>query len=91
VVCHDPGRTHIDGYPDFPLPTIEACIEATLRAARLTNPGVRCAGIALDTSRTPATERAALLAATADRVGVPAFDPIATGASGVVEALLAGA
>lgn len=91
VVCHDPGRAHIDGYPDFPLPTLEACIEANLRAARLTNPNVRCAGIALDTSRTPAAGRDALIAATSARVGVPVFDPIATGAAAVVDALLADA
>jgi uncharacterized NAD-dependent epimerase/dehydratase family protein len=90
VVCHDPGRAHIDGYPDFPLPTLEACIEANLRAARLTNPAVRCAGIALDTSRTPLADRAGLIADAAARTGVPAFDPIATGASAVVDALLAG-
>jgi uncharacterized NAD-dependent epimerase/dehydratase family protein len=90
VVCHDPGRVHIDGYPDFPLPTLEACIDANLRAARLTNPNVRCAAIALDTSRSPAADRERLLAEAAARTGVPAFDPIATGASVVAEALLAG-
>jgi uncharacterized NAD-dependent epimerase/dehydratase family protein len=87
VVCHDPGRPHIDGYPGFPLPRIEDCIDANLRAARLTNRAVRCVGLALDTSRMPVGERSALMDGLARRTGLPVFDPIATGAGAVVDAL----
>jgi len=86
VVCHDPGRTHIDGYPDYPLPTIEDCIAANLAAARLTNKAVRCVGISLDTSRIGAAGPAAI-ADLAARTGLPVFDPIATGVDAMLAAL----
>jgi uncharacterized NAD-dependent epimerase/dehydratase family protein len=88
VVCHDPRRTRIDGYPDYALPTIDRCIEANVSAARLTNPHARCVGIALDTSGMSAAERDAAIAAIADDTGLPAFDPIATGVGSLVDALL---
>ena len=88
VLCHDPGRTHIDGFPDFGLPTLEACIEANLAAARLTNKAVRAAGIALDTSRLSASDRGRIFDQIATRTGLPVVDPIATGTDAIVDRLL---
>jgi len=88
VVCHDPRRHHIDGYPDYPLPSLARCIEANLAAARLTNRDARCVGIALDTSGMDEGERAAAIAAATAETGLPAFDPIATGAAPVIDQLL---
>lgn len=88
VVCHDPGRAHIDGYPDYPLPAIEDCIAANLAAARLTNPAVRCVGISLDTSRIGDAAGAAAIAELAARTGLPVFDPIAMGVDEMLDALL---
>lgn len=84
IVCHAAGRTHIDGYPDFPLPDLERCIEANLTMARLTNPSVRCAGISINTSALPAEARAAHMRAIEDRLGLPCFDPVATGPAALV-------
>jgi len=81
VLCHAAGRTHIDGYPDFPLPDLEECIEVNLRMARRTNPTVCCAGVSINTSALPANARAAHLQALSDRLGLPCFDPVATGTS----------
>jgi len=89
VVCHDPLRTHIDGYPDFPLPTIERCIEDNVRAAQLTNPAARVVGISLDTSAMNEDERAETIARMEARTGLPVIDPVATGAGAIVDALLA--
>ena len=89
VLCHDPRRTHIDGYPDYPLPTLAACIAANEQAARLTNRTARCVAIALNTRGMSEHERARALAATRAETGLIAFDPIATGAEAVVELLLA--
>jgi uncharacterized NAD-dependent epimerase/dehydratase family protein len=88
VLCHDPVRTHIDDYPDFALPSVECCIEANLAAARLTNPAVRVAGIALDTSPLCDEDREAFIAEMAVRTGLPVIDPIATGADAIVDELL---
>lgn len=88
VVCHDPARITLDGYPDYPVPTLEECIELNLRLARLTNRAARCVGISMNTSRWPAARRAASLQALAERLGVPCVDPIATGVGALVDDLL---
>lgn len=80
VVCHDPGRTHIMGLPGFALPTIAAVIDLTLALGRLTNPAIRCGGVALNTSRLPGEAAAALIAAESHRLGLAVADPIRGGA-----------
>ncbi len=87
VVCHEPTRTHMRGLPDRPLPGLEECIDANIAAAKLTNPAVRCAGVAIDTSRLTPAERERLLAATEDRLGLPCVDPVATGVEPIVDGL----
>jgi uncharacterized NAD-dependent epimerase/dehydratase family protein len=89
VVCHDPARTHIDGYPDYPLPSIERCIEDNVRAAQLTNRAARVVGISLDTSALSDAERTETIAQMAARTGLPVIDPVATGAGAIADALLA--
>ncbi|MBK8373668.1 DUF1611 domain-containing protein [Sphingorhabdus sp.] len=88
IVCHEPGRQHIDDYPSYLLPDIMACIDANLTAARLTNPDVRCVGIALDTSRLNDTERNAVIRKMSAETGLLVFDPVATGASELVDLLV---
>ncbi len=87
VVCHDPLRTHVAGWPTFPLPTIPQLVERTMQLGRLTNPGIRCVGVALNTSRIPAHERAALLAHHAEQTGLPCVDPLIDGTDAIVEHL----
>ena len=90
VLCHEAGRVHIDGYPAFPIPTLNAAIEDYVRAARLTNKAARVAGISLNTSKlNEADAKAALAAATAE-TGLPAADPIrGLGLDALVDACLA--
>lgn len=88
VVCHDPLRDHIDGFPGYPLPAIARCIEDNVRAARLTNPAARAVGIALDTSRLGPDERAVAIERMRAETGLPVIDPIATGAGAIVDALI---
>jgi len=78
IVCHDPTRTTVLGHPDFPLPAIETVIEQTVLLGRLTNPAIRCAGISLNTSAL-ADAAAAVIAETADRLGLPVADPVRGG------------
>ena len=87
VLCHEATRTHLDGYPDFPLLDIETGIERHLQMARLTNPAVRCAGISLQTARLPPPERLAALEALERRTGLPCVDPAVTGTARLVQAL----
>ena len=91
VACHDPLRTHIMGLPDLPLPSIEALIDLTLTLGRLTNPAIRCAGVAFNTSGIDAGAAAEVMADAAARLGLPVADPIRGGErfAALVEACLA--
>jgi uncharacterized NAD-dependent epimerase/dehydratase family protein len=80
VVCHEPGRTHMVGFPDYSVPTLEEAIDLNLRLGRRTNPNIRCAGVSLNTSSLSVDRAAELLVETTARLGVPAADPIRGGA-----------
>ena len=88
VMCHEPTRRHMRGLPGFPLPSLEDCIAANLQAARLTNPAVRCVGIAINTAALDAAAATRLLAETADRLDLPAVDPLRTGVGAIVDRLV---
>jgi uncharacterized NAD-dependent epimerase/dehydratase family protein len=79
IVCHQPGRTHVLGYPGFPLPQIEEVISQTISLGRLTNPAIRCAGVSLNTADLADAEADRLIAAESQRLGLPVADPIRGG------------
>jgi D-glutamate N-acetyltransferase len=79
IVCHEPGRTHILGYPGFNVPTIEEVITQTIALGKLTNPAIRCAGVSLNTSNLDSDQADRLLAAESDRLGLPVADPVRGG------------
>ena len=76
VVCHDPTRHEILGMPGFPLPSIEQVIDQTVALGRLTNPGIRCCGVSLNTSALDDHTATEVIAETARRVGLPVADPV---------------
>ncbi|MBS0393355.1 MAG: DUF1611 domain-containing protein [Proteobacteria bacterium] len=90
VVCHDPLRKTISGWPQFPLPSLRDVIDRTVALGRLTNPAIRCVGVALNTSKVPAAERGALIARHASETGLPCVDPLVEGMGAVAAQLLAG-
>jgi uncharacterized NAD-dependent epimerase/dehydratase family protein len=79
VICHEPGRDEMLGYPGYRLPTIEETMELNLKLGSRTNPAIRCAGVAMNTSAFDAAAAEALLDAEADRLGLPVADPIRGG------------
>jgi uncharacterized NAD-dependent epimerase/dehydratase family protein len=89
VVCHDVARAQMRGLAGRTPPTIEACMEAALWAARVVNPGARCIGISLNTKALDADAAQAEIATTAERHALPVVDPVRTGVGPLVEALLA--
>jgi uncharacterized NAD-dependent epimerase/dehydratase family protein len=88
VVCHDPTRTHVSGWPDYPLPSVGQVIERAIVIGSLTNPKIRCVGVALNTSKVPASDRAAILSRYARETDLPCIDPIADGVGPIVERLM---
>lgn len=81
VVCHQPGRTHLLGYPGYALPSIEDTIALTLQMGRRTNPAMRCAGVSLNTSHLAEAEAQALLASEGSRLDCAVADPLRGGAA----------
>jgi uncharacterized NAD-dependent epimerase/dehydratase family protein len=79
VVCHQPGRTHMLGHPQFELPSIEETIDLNLKLGRRTNPTIRCAGVSLNTSHLSESAARQVIADEARRLRLPVADPIRGG------------
>jgi uncharacterized NAD-dependent epimerase/dehydratase family protein len=80
VVCHEHGRTSMLGMPHFAVPSIQETIELNLLLGRRTNPGIRCAGVSLNTAHLSESEARRVLADESARLGMPVADPIRGGA-----------
>lgn len=89
VLCHDPMRTTIDGYPDFPIPPLGEAMRQYLTAARVTNGEARFVGISLNTSGLTAGARRETLAAVEREFGLPVVDPMIEGAAAIAHSLAA--
>lgn len=87
VVCHQAGRTHISGWPDFKVPTIHEVIERTIEIGKQTNPNIHCVGLSINTSKLSEHEAKDFLASLENVFGLPATDPIRFGVENIVRAL----
>ena len=87
VVCHEAGRENVESFPDCPLPGIPKLIEQTIVCGSVTNTGIRCAGVSINTSRMQAAERDSHLRELAELTGLPCVDPVATGVGPIVDYL----
>ncbi|MFN3685937.1 N-acetyltransferase DgcN [Salinarimonas sp.] len=88
VVCHEPTRRTMRGVAT-PLPTIGDVIAMTVQLGRLTNPAIRCVGIAVNTEALSEEEARAELERTARVYGLPATDPVRFGVAPIVEEIRA--
>jgi D-glutamate N-acetyltransferase len=89
VLCHDPSRRTIDEYPDFPIPDLQVVIDDYVRAGRLTNPGIRCVGLSINSSSLSDAGRADYVGRLTGELGLPVCDPVRTGVDVLADALLA--
>ncbi len=87
VVCHAEARAHMRGVPHCPTPNIADTLRMNLEAARLTNPAVYCAGIALNTSALSESAAEFRCHALADELGLPCVDPLRHGVDALLETL----
>ncbi len=87
VLCHEPTRESMRGLPERPLPALAECIDANLRAARLTNPGVRFVGVCVNTSKLEPEAAARFKQETETELGLPAVDPLVDGVARIVDDL----
>ena len=88
VVCHEPTRTTMEGFPTVAMPTVQQCLEMTIQCGKRTNPAIRCIGISVNTSCLPKEKRIPYLEQLAQETQLPCVDPILTGCEALVANLL---
>ncbi len=86
VVCHEPTRTNMRGVAT-PLPSIQQVIDLVTLQGQLTNPDIRCIGLCINTSALSDEEAKDYLTKLEAEYGMPAVDPIRTGAGPIVDEL----
>jgi len=87
VLCHDPTRKSLNGFPHVPVVSLDHAIPAYLSAARLTNPNACLVGVSLNTSAMTAADAEEILMTTSRSLQLPCVDPIRTGVDAIVAAL----
>lgn len=87
VVCHEPTRTTMRGVRHA-LPSIRQVIDLTRICGSLTNPSIRCVGIAINTQALGEDDALQLLDETEAAHDIPAVDPIRTGVGPIVDRIL---
>jgi len=88
VVCHEPTRKTMRGVP-AEVPTIGDVIHMTIALGRLTNPAIRCVGIAINTEALSEHEAKNEIARASKAYGQPATDPVRFGVEPIVTHLAA--
>ena len=88
VMCHDPARSYLHGYPDYPIAGLAEAIEAAAKAARLTNPAARVVAISVNTAGTELCAAQALMEKLGAEYGLPCVDPLRTSLKPLVEKVL---
>lgn len=81
VLCHDPSRAEVLGFPGYKLPELREAIDLTLRLGARTNAAIRCGGVSLNTSGIAEAEAARLIEETSAALKLPVADPIRGGAA----------
>ena len=88
VLCHDPARQTIEGYPGYPIPDLQVAIDRYVEAGRLTNPAVRCVGISINSSSLSDAEWDAYASRLRNELKLPVVDPMRGGVDAIAKALL---
>lgn len=87
VVCHEAGRTVIEEWDGFPLPSIAQVIERTVAIGSSTNPEIRCVGVSVNTSNLGAGERVTYLGELSKKLNLPCVDPLIDGTDAIIDQL----
>jgi uncharacterized NAD-dependent epimerase/dehydratase family protein len=90
VMCHEVGRPHMRGLPDYPMPEILPTMDLILMHARHVNPAAKFVGVALNTSNVSADEAAAFKEKTAKETGLPVVNPLIDGVAPIVDVIQKG-
>ena len=86
VVCHEPTRKTMRNVASR-MPKIEDVIAATVALGRLTNPAIRCIGIAINTAALDSSAARRCVERTGVELNLPVCDPMRHDVSEIVDAL----
>ena len=89
VLCHDPERTTIEEYPDYPIPPLQDVIDYYLTVGRLTNGKIRCVGLSINSSALDEAAWAKYRAGLEATLRLPVCDPVRSGVEPLAAALVA--
>ena len=92
MLCHEVGRTEVEGAGGgpHPIPPLRDLVELHERLALPARPA-RVAAVALNTARLDEGDARAAIAKAEAETGLPADDPVRFGAAKLVDAVLAAA
>lgn len=88
VLCHDPERTHLAGFPERAMPDPADVVPIYEHLARTTNPSAKVVAMSLNTSRMSVHEAHACAEQLEARHTLPCFDPLRFGIDVAVDAIL---
>jgi uncharacterized NAD-dependent epimerase/dehydratase family protein len=87
VLCHNPTRKSLNGFPHVPLVSLDQAVATYLSAARLTNPTAQFVGVAMNTSALSLAEAEKVMKDTSHSLGLSCIDPMRTGVESIVAVL----
>ncbi|HEU4941893.1 MAG TPA: DUF1611 domain-containing protein [Gaiellaceae bacterium] len=87
VLVHKARATHVEGYPEHPLPELRDLIELHERCSLRLRPA-KVAAIALHTGGLDEADARAEIARVAEETGLPTDDPVRFGADPILDAIL---
>lgn len=87
VLCHEPTRKTLRNVA-APIPDIADCIDLILRLGQMTNPAIRCVGIAVNTVALPDDAAHSLLREMENAYQLPCIDPVRDGTGPIIDRLL---
>jgi len=90
VLCHDPSRGEIDGFPGFPIRPLDETMALYVSLARVTNPAAAFVAISLNTSSLAEADALRLAADLEAEHGLPCFDPMRFGVDEAVARIFGG-
>lgn len=91
VLCHDPSRTTIEYFPDFPIPMLADAIHLYETLAHVTNRNAYCAGVSINSSQMSEDEWHAYRDSVTQELQLPVCDPMRGGVAPIAAAVLSGA
>lgn len=87
VICHALNRDHMRGLPNSQFPSIAQTIELNLAAAKLTNPNVKVAGIAVNTSSVSVEQGREICEKLSQQHQLVCVDPLRDGTQAIIDNL----